>query len=159
MSLLKDMVARGIYYNSIGVRDYTSWSKVMLDDFGPEINRFIKDIRKWSIVIPTSLNDSGTVKINCWEFMGCEVPKDGTLFNFRKSRTCPALLAKRLNGIHGGKNAGRACWVVSNTMCNGTIQGSCDQKYKTCMICDFYTAVMEEEENRFLLSETLKKLL
>ena len=159
MSLLKDIVIKGIYYNSIGIRDYTKWSKKMLDYFGPEIKQSMKDIRKWSVAIPASDNNINDLKLNCWEFMGCRSEKVGNIVNADKTDVCPALLEKRLDGIHDGKNAGRACWIVSHTMCNGALQGTCEQKYKTCMLCDFYRYVMEEEENNFIRSKALKEML
>ncbi len=62
MSLLKDIVIKGIYYNSIGIRDDTKWSKKMLDYFGPEIKQSMKDIRKWSVAIPASDYNGNTLK-------------------------------------------------------------------------------------------------
>lgn len=72
-------------------------------------------------------------KGNCWEFKGCH--KD----------ICPAHSEKRLNGIHGGTNAGRACWVVAGTRCHGVVQGEFAQKIGNCMKCDFYEMVSREE--------------
>lgn len=50
-------------------------------------------------------------KINCWEFKKCGRESGGAhAYDFG---VCPAATEKRLNGTHGGKNAGRACWVVA----------------------------------------------
>lgn len=73
------------------------------------------------------------VKKNCWEFKGCTKEK------------CPAHSEKRLHGIHGGINAGRACWVVAGTRCGGEVQGQYAQKVGSCMLCDFYHLVVTEE--------------
>ncbi len=45
---------------------------------------------------------------------------------------CPASTEKRLHGVHGGTNGGRACWVISGTMCDGDIQGTFANKYSNC---------------------------
>lgn len=72
-------------------------------------------------------------KKNCWEVLACK--KDG----------CPAHFERRLDGIHGGVNAGRSCWVVAGTRCGGKIQGSHAQKIGNCMKCEFYISVVQEE--------------
>ena len=65
------------------------------------------------------------MKLNCWEFMKCG--KDNA-----KSKTsevaCPALSEKSLDGVHGGRDAGRACWVVAGTLCGGNVQGMFAEK-------------------------------
>jgi hypothetical protein len=58
---------------------------------------------------------------------------------------CPAHSEKRLNGVHGGVNAGRACWVVAGTRCGGVVQGEFAQKIGNCMKCEFYLSVVKEE--------------
>jgi len=159
MSLLKDTVVNGIYYNSIGVIDYTIWSKIMLDYFGPEIEKDLKDIRKWSVAIPSSMHNSFSEKLNCWEFMGCGLENNGKHINTNTGDACPACLEKKLEGIHGGKNAGRACWIVLNTMCCGEIQETYEDKCKVCVTCDFYRTVKEEEEKTFIDPYLLKEML
>ncbi len=72
-------------------------------------------------------------KMNCWELLGCQ--KDN----------CPAHRETRLNGVHGGFNAGRACWVVAGTRCGGKVQGDHAQKIGNCMKCDFYLRVVRDE--------------
>ena len=95
MGLLKDFVTRGIYYNSIGLTDYMVWMKNMLDYCGSEIRPYMKDIRKWSIVIQNSLDISKAVKLNCWQFMGCRVQKkDGLFHKICGPYICPVFLEK-----------------------------------------------------------------
>lgn len=95
MDLLKDFVARGIYYNNIGLTDYTTWSKNMIDYCGSEIRPYMKDIRKWSIVIQNSLDIYKVVKLNCWQFMGCGLKKKGGRFcAIREPHICPVLSEK-----------------------------------------------------------------
>ncbi len=67
----------------------------------------------------------------------------------RESYTCPALSEKRFDGVHGGINGGRACWIIAHTMCCDAVQGTCEDKYETCAACDFYQSVMEEEDEFF----------
>jgi hypothetical protein len=62
---------------------------------------------------------------------------------------------QRLDGVHDGKNAGRACWVVAGTMCGGQVQGSFGSKYKNCEQCDFYQSTKLEERGGFQLSIVL----
>lgn len=78
----------------------------------------------------------GTKK-NCWDVMACH--KDD----------CPAKHEQRLDGVHGGVNAGRACWVVAGTRCKGVVQGEFAQKVQNCLICKFYLQVREEEGGFF----------
>ncbi|MEW6419659.1 MAG: two-CW domain-containing protein [Nitrospirota bacterium] len=92
-------------------------------------------------------------KMDCWEFKKCERELGGE--HVHDLGICPASIETKLNGIHGGKNAGRACWVVAGTFCKGQVQGTFAQKYKDCALCDFYKLVKEEESPAFLLSAVL----
>ena len=71
----------------------------------------------------------------------------------------PAFLEKRLNNIHGGYNAGRACWVVAGTMCEGKIQGTFASKFKGCGLCDFFKAIRRTEGSGLLSSADLHEIL
>lgn len=92
-------------------------------------------------------------KLNCWEFNKCGREPGGA--HAREQGICPASTEIKLDGIHGGKNAGRACWVVSRTLCNGEIQGSFAKKYDNCMECDFCKRVKEEELSNYQPSASL----
>ncbi len=63
---------------------------------------------------------------NCWEVTKCGREEGGT--HVAELGVCPAYTAK----------AGRACWLVAGTFCNGAVQGTQAQKAGTCLICDFY---------------------
>ncbi len=89
-------------------------------------------------------------KLNCWEVNKCGMEKEGT---------CPASVLSVLDGIHGGTNAGRACWVVSGTRCKGQLQGAFTEKYKDCGTCDFYRMVREEEGSKFEMTISLLQLI
>ena len=78
-------------------------------------------------------------KLNCWEFKGCEREPGGKKTG--ELGVCPAATRKKLNGLHGGKNSGRACWLVAGTMCGGEVQGTFAQKYGDCEKCDFFKSV------------------
>jgi len=72
--------------------------------------------------------------------------------NAEELGVCPVVTCDSLDGVHGGKNAGRVCWVVAGTMCGGEVVGSFARKYKDCRDCDFYKAVKKEEDSHFLLT-------
>jgi hypothetical protein len=82
-------------------------------------------------------------KINCWEFKRCGREPGGG--QEALLGTCAAAKEKHADGIHGGKNGGRACWVVAGTLCSGKIQGSFADKIGACDQCDFYEAVRCQE--------------
>lgn len=84
-------------------------------------------------------------KQNCWEVKKCGRGPDGTL----RDEPCPAATEKRLNGVHGGTNSGRACWAVAGTYCGGKVQGTHAAKHDVCKNCDFYQQVAEEEGKKF----------
>jgi hypothetical protein len=89
-------------------------------------------------------------KLNCWEVKKCGREPGGA--KNHELGICPSATEKKLDGIHGGSNAGRSCWLVAGTMCGGVVQGTYAQKYEDCEICDFFHQVLEEEEDKqFLL--------
>ena len=59
-------------------------------------------------------------KVNCWEFKKC---------GMEKSRDCPAVK----------KAAGRICWMISGTRCDGLEHGNFLDKAPTCKKCDYYS--------------------
>ena len=83
------------------------------------------------------------MKTNCWEFKECGREPGG--LKARECGVCPAALEWTLNGAHGGKNAGRACWVIAGTYCGGCAKGTHADKLDTCEICDFFVSVQKEE--------------
>jgi len=92
------------------------------------------------------------MKKNCWEQLSCN------------KRGCPVRSEGRLNGVHDGLNAGRACWVVAGTRCKGKISGTFAAKITDCKECHFYQTVAKEEGMMFrntlsllaTLQETIK---
>ncbi len=96
-------------------------------------------------------------KQNCWEFKKCSREVGGA--KVEELGTCPANTTPELDGTHGGKNAGRACWVVSGTMCGGKVQGTFAKKYDNCEKCDFYRIVKQEEGHKYIFAPLLLNLI
>jgi len=96
-------------------------------------------------------------KKNCWEFMKCGREPGG--INAEELGICPAPIETRADGINGGKNAGRVCWVVAGTFCEGEVQGTSAKKLQTCLECKFYKMMWKEDKNHILAeSEKLRSL-
>jgi hypothetical protein len=94
-------------------------------------------------------------KQNCWEFKKCGRQVGGD--KVKELGTCSTAVASELDGTHGGKNAGRACWIVAGTLCGGKAQGTFAAKFASCELCEFYQAVRKEEGLRFKMSPLLLK--
>lgn len=84
------------------------------------------------------------VKLNCWEFKKCGRQPGG--HKVAELGVCPAAVTQDLDSTHGGKNAGRACWVVAGSLCGGKIQGTYAKKLLNCWRCEFMNVVKQEEE-------------
>jgi len=72
---------------------------------------------------------------------------------------CPASTETRLDGTHGGKNAGRACWAVAGTFCCGEAQGTFAEKFGACTRCRFYASVISDEYPRYVTTSRLLRRL
>ncbi len=88
--------------------------------------------------------------------MGCRKNVSG--FTSDEFGVCPAVTCKTLNGVHGGINGGRACWMVTGTMCGNKIQGSYQYKAESCIQCIFFHHVKKEEGKKYVRPETLLKM-
>ncbi len=95
-----------------------------------------------------SVQDKGlrNKKLNCWEVKRCD-RGPGAAEHGREP--CPAATETRLDKVHGGRNAGRACWVVAGTFCGGRPQGTHAAKLEVCKNCSFYRQVEGEEGKKF----------
>ena len=82
-------------------------------------------------------------KLNCWECKKCGREQGGA--KVPELGVCPAAVETGANRINSGKNGGRACWVISGTLCGGTIQGTFAAKLSNCLECEFYKLVGQEE--------------
>jgi PAS domain S-box-containing protein len=96
-------------------------------------------------------------KKNCWEVKGCGRELGGK--DAKELGVCPAAVYKKLDGVHGGRNAGRVCWVVAGTMCAIRVEGTFAQEYKDCTQCNFYKSVKEEESQHLKMTEGLEEAL
>ncbi len=94
-------------------------------------------------------------KKNCWEFLRCGRELGGG--HAYELGVCPASTYVWFDGYHRGRNAGRTCWIISGTMCNGEVQNSFEEKLKMCGRCAFYTSVKIEEGEEIIPSHLLLK--
>jgi hypothetical protein len=113
----------------------------------PLLKEVIKEARENKIMI----------RPNCWEIKKCGREPGGAKVD--ELGVCPVATEKRLDGTHGGKNAGRVCWVVAGSMCGGKIQGTYAEKYMDCIKCDFYMKVKMEENAKFKMTAPLVEKL
>lgn len=96
-------------------------------------------------------------KKNCWEYRECGREPGGD--KVKELGICPTTTAEGLDGVNRGKNAGRACWVVADTFCEGKTQGMFVNKYASCKKCDFYQLVEKEEGRGCLVPDALLEML
>ena len=95
--------------------------------------------------------------VNCWEWKKCGRQPGGE--KVKELGVCPAAAESRVNGVHAGLNAGRACWAVAGTLCGGQVQGTFAAKLPNCMRCDFYQRVAEEEGANLLSTRDVLRRL
>jgi hypothetical protein len=97
------------------------------------------------------------MKRNCWEVKKCGREPGGA--KARELGICVASRETRANGINEGRNAGRACWAVTGTLCGGKVQGSFAAKMSNCLECEFYKEVQMEEGPKMIgVKKILEKL-
>ena len=90
-------------------------------------------------------------KQNCWEVRQCGRETGGK--NANELGICPAPVEKRVDGINGGKNGGRACWAIAGTFCEGKVQGTLASKLGDCLECDFFKKTVHDEGTNFELAK------
>lgn len=90
-------------------------------------------------------------KLNCWEIRKCGREPGGNRTD--DLGICPAANAEEQDGVNHGRNAGRICWAVAGTFCGGKVQGDFAMKTASCMVCEVFKRIKEEEgiENFTLL--------
>jgi hypothetical protein len=89
------------------------------------------------------------MKASCWEIKNCGRGPGGV--KVAEMGVCPAATDVSSNGFNHGKNGGRICWAVAGTFCGGKVQGSFADKQQTCMTCDVFKQIKQEEASQFLL--------
>ncbi len=77
--------------------------------------------------------------LNCWEFTGCGREPGGDRAD--DLGVCPAAADRRFDGINGGKNGGRTCWVVAGTAGRVDPEGIFASAETPCSRCRFYHLV------------------
>ena len=97
------------------------------------------------------------VKLNCWEFKKCGRQPGGD--KVKELGVCPAATEVKVDGVNCGKNGGRACWVISGTLCRGVVQGTFAMKEHSCLDCDFYRLVKDEEGKDVVFSSKILEML
>jgi hypothetical protein len=155
---MKDYITIGSRHLQRTGPDVQAWSRRMMDAFGPEIAPKLGEIREWSIVLHSRLRGPITKRKNCWEVMGCGREAGGRRVNGKGA--CPASTESSLHAIHGGINAGRACWTVEGTLCRSSGPDTLEAKRVSCSSCTFYRSFLQEEHPHLILSdEMLRSLL
>jgi hypothetical protein len=96
-------------------------------------------------------------KLNCWEHFNCEREEGGGKVG--ELGVCPASKEKRLDSVNNGKNGGRACWVIAQTLCSGTVQGDNLSKMTKCLKCEFKKTVIREENFDFVNTRGILAIL
>jgi len=82
-------------------------------------------------------------KLNCWEYKECGREPGGEKAG--EFGMCPAASDTSFDGINTGRCAGRFCWAVAGTFCGDSVQGTFAEKRDSCLSCDFFNRVQEEE--------------
>ncbi len=101
-------------------------------------------------------SQTNPVKQNCWAVQRCgREPGGAAIAEFG---VCPAAIDVSSDGLNGGKNAGRICWAVAGTLCEGRAQGSLASKLSSCIDCAFFKTVTQDEDARFLTVQTRAKV-
>lgn len=85
----------------------------------------------------------GNKKLNCWEFMKCGRQPGGA--HVGDLGVCPVTVDAEHDNTNNGLNAGRFCWRVAGSYCDGEVQGTWAQKILNCASCAFFKKVVEEE--------------
>jgi hypothetical protein len=82
-------------------------------------------------------------KLNCWEFMKCGREMEGE--KAKSLGVCPVALETSADGLNGGINGGRICWIVADTCCKEKIRCSDKHGKSSCFSCEFRYKVTIEE--------------
>lgn len=82
--------------------------------------------------------------MNCWTYMQCGREPGGK--NVPERGVCAAASHPWPDGINGGINGGRTCWLVRNTQCTEALAEESGGRQVECGNCEFRLLV-EKEEN------------
>ncbi len=95
----------------------------------------------------------GKTKLNCWEHRNCGRGPGGAKVS--QLGVCPAATDASFDGINKGKNAGRICWAVAGTFCGGKVRGTFAEKRESCLGCEFFRHVRQQEGTENLSTKFL----
>ena len=90
-----------------------------------------------------------TMNENCWDIKNCGREPNGKNAHLG---VCPVFYATSYDGINHGKLGGRMCWFISGTFCNGEVQGTFAHKKLSCMTCEVYKKIKQEENHDFMVT-------
>lgn len=86
---------------------------------------------------------------NCWEYKQCGREPGG--LRARQLGVCPAAKENGFSGTNRGQNAGRYCWRIAGTFCEGKTEGTFARSLVSCSLCDFYILVQDQEGDKLKL--------
>ena len=156
MVILKNICTSGANYCHYGLDSHAVLSRLILNEYGREASIMIDDLVKWSRALAKTSGHRISSKKNCWEIMNCS----GLIeVNRGEQALCPAITTVSLDGVHQGFNAGRTCWAVPDTFCNGHVQGAVEEKLEYCEQCRFFKIVKNEEGDNLRGSFSLQRLV
>lgn len=82
-------------------------------------------------------------KLNCWEVKKCGREVGGE--KAALLGVCPVAAEKNVNGLNGGINGGRICWVLAEEHFKNEISCSKLTRKDPCFSCEFRYKVTAEE--------------
>lgn len=82
-------------------------------------------------------------KHNCWDFMKCGRGPEGDKVD--ESGLCPAAAETAADGLNGGINGGRICWVIGENGCKDMTMFPDLKPEDCCFQCEFRFKVKNEE--------------
>jgi eukaryotic-like serine/threonine-protein kinase len=94
--------------------------------------------------------------LNCWEFMGCGREPGGA--EAVRLGPCPAASDTSYDALNAGHNGGRICWAVAGTCCGGKVQGTFAEKRSSCVDCELFQKVHQEQREAHPSTQFLKIL-
>lgn len=150
--MMKEWIAIGANHIERGAVELETWRSRVRSEVGHGVEPYLPEIWQWALIMMYHNRGRTYGKINCWEVMKCG--KTGLGIRGRFQEICPARLEARLDGIHGGRNGGRACWVIENTLCGGKRPETTEVKRAGCASCKFFLQVHAEERRDLIVADT-----
>ena len=83
------------------------------------------------------------MKKNCWDFKNCGRQPGG--IHSKEKGECVTASMSIYDGVNGGINGGRVCWMIAGISCEDQIQETFLHKLESCAKCDFHEAIKAEE--------------